>query len=147
MDQSFWSVVDPEFIPQPLDMERVGKFVEQHGIDLPVSYIKLLRSQNGGYIERNSFQSLAGRIINYIDRISGIGGHELDIVEESKYFIEEWGLPTGLVLLAGDGHWWIALDYRNLNSSGEPSVAYLESDSNIDYTIARDFQEFIDGLK
>ena len=70
----------------------------------------------------------------------------MDTAEDSQYYIKEWGLPSNLVLLSGDGHWWIALDYRKLNSDGEPTITYLEMDLNIDETIAHSFEDFINGL-
>ena len=34
----------------------------------------------------------------------------------------EWGLPQDVVLLDGDGHTWIALDYRTDPHAVEPAV-------------------------
>jgi hypothetical protein len=31
---------------------------------------------------------------------------------DTPYLVQEWELPTPVVLLSGDGHYWIALDYR-----------------------------------
>lgn len=55
----------------------------------------------------------------------------------------EWGLPPKQVLLTGDGHWWISLDYRR----GEvPSVAWLAIDHDEDVQVAPSFAAFLDGL-
>ena len=146
MKPDLWSEVSSEFKPNSLDIKRVNSFFEKSGYSLPDKYIRLLMTQNGGYVERNTFRLSTGKVIDYIERISGIGGHQLDTAEDSQYYIKEWGLPSNLVLLSGDGHWWIALDYRKLNSDGEPTITYLEMDLNIDETIAHSFEDFINGL-
>lgn len=58
----------------------------------------------------------------HVDHLFGIGmGKEKGILE-SEYLIQEWDLPKNVVLISGDGHSWIALDYRN--SKAEPSAAF-----------------------
>jgi len=59
--------------------------------------------------------------------------------------IEEWNLPKDLVLLDGDGHTWIALDYSDRKV--EPSVVLLESESNTCITLAKNFEDFIALIK
>ena len=57
--------------------------------------------------------------------------------------IKEWGLPENLVLLCGDGHWWIALDYRK----GEvPSVTWFDTEIDQDIHLADSFSQFLNGL-
>ena len=41
--------------------------------------------------------------------------------------LDEWKIPPGLVLLSGEGHFWIALDYRGRAPEDEPSVVWLQS--------------------
>ena len=55
----------------------------------------------------------------------------------------EWGLPPRQVLLTGDGHWWISLDYR---AGDVPSVAWLAIDHGQDIQVAPSFAAFLDGL-
>jgi hypothetical protein len=44
---------------------------------------------------------------------------------DTEYMTQEWELPPKQVLLSGDGHYWITLDYRN---GPEPSVAWSDVD-------------------
>ena len=56
---------------------------------------------------------------------------------------QEWGLPEKQVLLTGDGHWWITLDYRKSNT---PSVRWIDVECGEDIHVANSFKDFIYGL-
>jgi hypothetical protein len=62
---------------------------------------------------------------------------------DTQYMIEEWGLPEKQVLLTGDGHWWITLDYRQ---SEIPSVRWIALECDQDIHVANNFEDFINGL-
>jgi len=63
---------------------------------------------------------------------------------DSPELIEEWGMPKELILLNGDGHIWIALDYRN--NKDEPAVVYIDNESNEAIILADCFDDFIERL-
>ena len=71
---------------------------------------------------------------------------ESTTLSDTPYLIGEWGLPSSLVLLSGDGHFWVALDYRACGPAGEPSVVYVEADTDVDVQLATDFRAFVEGL-
>ena len=62
--------------------------------------------------------------------------HGVNTILCSHYMIEEWELPQDLVLLQGDGHTWIALDYRK---GEDPPVIFIESDECYSLLIAENF--------
>jgi SMI1-KNR4 cell-wall len=64
---------------------------------------------------------------------------------KTRALIAEWGLPEGIVLLSGDGHSWVALDYRNTKK--EPPVIFVESESGRTESIAPNFENFLQRLK
>ncbi|MCY9419403.1 SMI1/KNR4 family protein, partial [Bacillus inaquosorum] len=102
--------------------------------------------QNGGLINFNAFPtdqetSWADDHIE-VDHIRGIG-RDLGILE-SEYLIKEWGLPQRLLLIQGDGHNWVALDYRLTNEN--PPVHYFDLELNNDFKIADSFDEFLSKL-
>ncbi|THA75981.1 hypothetical protein E6R60_14505 [Streptomyces sp. A0642] len=75
------------------------------------------------------------------------GDHECSAsLLDSPYLIEEWGLPAPTVLLSGDGHSWVALDYRACGRHREPSVTWFDADRNEELALASDFRSFIEGL-
>ena len=57
--------------------------------------------------------------------------------------IKEWGLPSNQVLLSGDGHWWISLDYRK---SSIPCVTWLDVAAGQDIELSPSFGEFLSEL-
>ncbi len=57
-----------------------------------------------------------------------------------NYRINEWNLPKGIVLLDGEGHTWIALEYEQITEN--PPVLYLVSGSGQHINIADNFADF-----
>jgi hypothetical protein len=120
-------------------------------VKLPERYIELLKIQNGGYTkgfiypmkEKTSWAEDHVPLPELSGILTNQPTYTSQNVLNSQYLINEWGLPEKQVLLAGDGHWWITLDYR---TSATPSVRWLDMESNEDIFIANSFEEFIDGL-
>lgn len=105
-----------------------------------------MKEQNGGYINYDSFPtnfptSWADDHIN-VDYIRGIGGEES--IQVSEYLIDEWGLPKKVVLISGDGHTWIAFDYRYTDEN--PPIILIDHDGEEIIEIAPDFESFLNGL-
>lgn len=130
----------------PLTDKVVEKAEEKLKVKLPKSYIKLLKVQNGGYINYDSFPSdvptsWADDHIN-VEHILGIA--EENGILESEYLIQEWGLPKNIVLVSGSGHSWVAFDYRNTKE--EPPVIYIDVDPEKIIELASNFDTFLNGL-
>lgn len=125
------------------DIERAESFFN---IKLPVDYVSILKKQNGGYIICNAHPSPVPTSWSdhsiHIDHIRGIG--EGTGILNSPYLISEWGLPEGIIIISGDGHSFIALDYRN--TKNEPTVIYLDTQSNQVVTLSNNFKEFLNHL-
>ncbi|CAF1810936.1 SMI1/KNR4 family protein [Bacillus subtilis] len=143
----FWenSEYDP-FRLKDISEDEIKNVEQELNLTLPEQYKKLIIQQNGGLINFNAFPtdqetSWADDHIE-VDHIRGIG-KELGILE-SEYLIKEWGLPQRLLLIQGDGHNWVALDYRLTNEN--PSVHYFDLELNNDFKIADSFDEFLSKL-
>ncbi|MFF7888610.1 SMI1/KNR4 family protein [Streptomyces sp. NPDC020794] len=123
------------------------------GVRLPVSLLEILRVQNGGLVAElwNAFPTdvPTSWSENHVplDEVRGIGRHDGQLsLLDSPYLVEEWGLPSPLVLLSGDGHCWIALDYRACGERGEPSVTWFDVDGDTELPLATNFQTFVERL-
>ncbi|KUM67070.1 SMI1/KNR4 family protein [Streptomyces griseorubiginosus] len=123
------------------------------GVRLPASLLEILRVQNGGAVAElwNAFPTdvPTSWSENHVplDDMMGIGRRDGQLsLLDTAYLIEEWGLPSPLVLLSGDGHCWIALDYRECGKHGEPSVMWFDVDDGTELPLAADFQAFVEGL-
>ena len=95
-------------------------------VRLPQEYLELLRYQNGG-LTRGFY--LGSRDHVELESLNGIIpdvklANAFNLMD-SQYLIDEWGLPKNQVIISGDGHWWISLDYRQKT---EPDVVYLWSE-------------------
>lgn len=121
------------------------------GVKLPEEYIDLLRIQNGGFTLDFGFPTTLApywsRDHAPLEELAGINP-DLDNMTPNilatEYMTEEWGLPPRQVLLAGDGRWWVTLDYRGGDT---PTVAWIDVEMEQDVTIAGSFAEFFAGLR
>lgn len=120
-------------------------------VKLPKLLIDLLKIQNGGYTRgfiypmtvktswAENHVSLSQLFGIVTDPTIKTGQNILD----TEYMIKEWGLPDNQVLLNGDGHWWITLDYRTTTI---PTVRWIDVECNQDIHMAGTFDDFIKGL-
>lgn len=139
-------------VQAPLTDEAVREAEALLGVRLPEALLELLRVQNGGGVvdERSAFPSEPNSWAPDhapFDSLMGIGAAERTMsLLDTPYLVEEWGLPSPVVLLTGDGHWWIALDYRECGPDGEPPVVWLDADDESELALAPDFRSFLAGL-
>jgi SMI1/KNR4 family protein SUKH-1 len=121
-------------------------------VALPSDLLTLLRHQNGGYVADEFAACPTSRPTSWADdhvavqEIAGIGGNRVLSLLDTPSLNAEWQQPPELVLLSGDGHWWIALDYRQCGPQGEPPVVFYENDSEAspdDLRLAPSFREFV----
>lgn len=120
------------------------------GVKLPDEYVALLRVRNGGRISSEFCSFPSPQPTSWaddhvpFDECFGIDS-KLGSVTDSGALNEEWGQPHDLVLLTGDGHWWIALDYRG-SAQAEPAVVWFDNEVGQDIRLASSFREFLEGL-
>lgn len=143
MNEKIWgfSVLD-EYELEDLTESTLKKAEDFLGVKLPSSYIELMQNQNGGHLFRNSFELNSEKI--RIDHLLGIGRKSNEGILLTPYMIKEWELPSNIVLISGDGHSWVILDYRQEKS--EPSVSFIDTEQEIDVQLAIKFKEFINQL-
>ncbi|KQU27074.1 hypothetical protein ASG65_00415 [Bacillus sp. Leaf13] len=116
-------------------------------VKLPGNYIALLKEQNGGTLKFNEYpivgsSSQGNKLI--IDHIMGIGANDEEGILQTTYYLAEWDLPKGLILLCGDGHSWVALDYRNTKS--DPPVIFIDTETDELINLANNFAGFLENF-
>ncbi|MEU2387561.1 SMI1/KNR4 family protein [Streptomyces sp. NPDC012461] len=134
---AFWEPDSSYGVQQPLTYEAVREAERLLSVTLPASLLDLLRAQNGGESRADWDAFPTDQPTSWsadhvpFDHLMGIGEHEHTVsLLDSPYLVEEWGLPSPAVLLSGDGHCWIALDYRASGRHGEPAVTWFDADRN-----------------
>ncbi len=146
---SFWE--DNFYNHPPLTDQMVEQAEAMLGFKLPGSLIALLWIQNGGYT-KGFVHPMKQRTTWAEDHVplDDLGGIVLDPEHETalnllqtEYMTKEWGLPEKQVLLSGDGHYWITLDYRH---GPEPTVAWIDVECGEDFQVAASFDDFLSGL-
>jgi len=105
---------------------------------LPVSYIELMKYQNGGIPKRGSFptreRTTWAEDHVALSRIFGIArekAYSLCGGLGSQFMIEEWEYPDIGVYCAdcpSAGHDMICLDYRKNGQAGEPEVVHVDQE-------------------
>lgn len=149
---SFWNPRIQFEVQPPLTNEMVARAEQLLGVTLPHAYLALLRVQNGGYTAHAYQAHPAPEPTSWatdhvpFDSMFGIGETDEGILH-TAYLLDEWGMPDGLVLLTGDGHWWIALDYRRSGPTGPPSVVWYDNEVDEDIQLAQDFNTFVQALQ
>jgi hypothetical protein len=144
----------------PLEAGSLSRAEKALAIVFPTSYVAFLRIKNGGYIQYTEFPSeepkkhkLRGSSVP-VRGIAGVdnGSRAYDIVELNAA-MGRWGVDTTrFVALDGEGHYWICFDKQSTNGAGEPTIAYVASESGSSgpiahCTIAQDFRSFVLGLE
>ncbi|MFI0352896.1 SMI1/KNR4 family protein [Actinomadura sp. 9N407] len=137
---------------QPPLTEYLVQEAERHlGVALPAELLELLRIRNGGPVsDRWDAFPTSQPTFWAVDHVPftdlfGIGRAEHTVaLLDTPYLVKEWGLPPGLVLLSGDGHCWIALDYR---AHHQPHVTWIDNEMKSELHLATDFRAFIEGLQ
>ena len=129
--------------------ERLDLFEREYGLKIPSQYINYAGTYSSHVIRLP--KNLSGTSNDYwgdgfhtIGDYLGLDSNEGRSIFDSGWLVDEWQLPEKLVLIEGDGHEWLALDYRN--SLTEPKVIIIESDGCTYKIIANSFADFTDSL-
>ncbi|AAP11818.1 MULTISPECIES: SMI1/KNR4 family protein [Bacillus] len=148
MKSTIWA--DDDYLKlAPIKDELIKKAEEVLNVKLPESYITLLKEQNGGTLRLDVHptskpNSWADDHVN-VSGLYGISFNENESsILESRYLIREWEMPENIVLLSGDGHTWIALDYRNVAEN--PPVIFIDNEFEEIIELAPNFESFLQNL-
>ena len=121
-------------------------------VKLPEVLVDLLRIRDGGTVAANWNAFPTSQPTSWsdthvpFDELMGIREAASGSLLDTPYLTDEWSLPTPIVLLSGDGHTWIALDYRKGTGSMEPSVTWFDTDSDTELHLASTFRSFVEHL-
>lgn len=150
--ETFWAA-GPD-TPGPAITDTGVRHAERRlGVRLPSSLLELLRIRDGGQVAPH-WSVFPTQVPNSWSEDHVPFGEMLGISEgagrssllDSAYLAEEWDLPPDLVLLSGDGHYWVALDYRAVGAQGEPSMGWFDADDGTELPLAEDFRAFVERL-
>ena len=142
------------FVSQELK-ENINKAELQLGVKLPESYIQFIsegKYQDFGTMAIKISDPIPEKLKRYVKNgyigFSGLFTIDLEYDDSSimctSPMIKLWGLPKGLVLLEGDGHTWIAFDYRK--KSIDPPIIFIESRDCTSMEIAKNFKDLLEKM-
>ncbi|MGI1834750.1 SMI1/KNR4 family protein [Bacillus altitudinis] len=145
--KSLWEIDEEGYYTlKKINEAEIAKAEKKLGVTLPNTYKKLILEQNGGYTIHNAFPTTHSNswAEDHIQFNHLLGIAEDEGIMDSAYLIKEWELPEGLVLINGDGHTWVAMDYRKTKEN--PTIHYFDVEMEEDFKLADSFDEFIEGL-
>ena len=144
----FWD--ETSATPPPLSKEFIEQAEQELGLRLPIDLLTLLIKRNGGYTRGFVYPVTrpASWAENHVpfDELFGLLPPDTTgsiSILDTPYLTQEWGIPEKQVLLSGDGHWFITLDYRH---GSEPSVTWIDTEMEEDIPVAASFSAFLAGL-
>ncbi|MBT2443927.1 SMI1/KNR4 family protein [Streptomyces sp. ISL-36] len=153
LQHPFWDTNSDRGVQPSLTDQAILEAERLLNVTLPASLLDILREQNGGLVASSRDAFPTSRPTSWapdhvpFDVVMGIGhGEQTLSLLDSPYLVQEWGLPRDVVLVSGEGHYWIGLDYRTCGRHGEPSVVWFDADDNSELTLAPDFRSFMEGL-
>ena len=124
------------------------KLAEEHfRVKLPKAYTELLKKKNGGKLLYNALPIALDRWDddNYLLIEDMFGIKEKEGIMETDYFVKEWEINReNIILLSGDGHEWIALDYND--STENPKVIYIDTENDKIVDLYASFDEMLENL-
>ncbi|EUJ47435.1 SMI1/KNR4 family protein [Paenilisteria rocourtiae] len=131
--------------PARLTQKNIELAEETFGVTLPKSYLEVLKKQNGGYLKTNAvhvdFVNDDGEGFILLDSLYGIEPGRG--IMDTEYLKEEWEITKdNIILIAGDGHSFIALDYGKDSSS--PEITYIDTEHGDMHKICDDFDSLMD---
>ncbi|WP_211588752.1 SMI1/KNR4 family protein [Allorhizocola rhizosphaerae] len=151
---TFWDTAVSYGVLAPLTPGAVITAERQLGVKLPGALVQLLQIQNGGAVadawsECSSEPNFYAEDCVPFDHLFGIGPATdtgATTLLDTPYLVQEWDLPPGVVLLSGQGHYWVALDYRTCGTEGEPTVTWIDNEMDHELHLASNFRTFVENL-
>lgn len=147
--KDFWDITQPAYGPM-LTKELIALAECKLNVRLPQLLINLLNIKNGGTTLGFALpmiqKTIAGDYLA-IEELYGITNDSFlskPNLLHSSYLIKEWGLPEKQVLILGEGHWWVTLDYR---VGEEPTVNWIDAENRQDFILAPTFEAFMSRLE
>ena len=119
-------------------------------VHLPQAYLDLLAEQNGGYLlcSRIPTKEPTSDGLDYaaVHEILGLHDNRPNSLYAQQAVIRSAGLPDYFVLFSINGSQLFAFDYSKLSLSGEPSIRYIDIETDNWQTVAADFDQFLQFL-
>ncbi|WP_238011891.1 SMI1/KNR4 family protein [Dactylosporangium sp. AC04546] len=150
----FWHPEIEHLRLPPLTDELVIDAERNLGVALPLDLLHLLWTQNGGVIA-DAWDACPADTTFYADDhvpfehlygIAPAGQAGTITLLDTPYLVQEWDLPSPVVLLSGQGHYWLALDYRDCGPEGNPPVVWIDNEMKHELSLAPNFRTFVERL-
>lgn len=146
LGMDIWKEDESSYTLSRLTNEDINLAEKHFNVKLPKAYINLLKQKNGGELRYNALPISLDRWENdnhiIIEHLLGI--KENDGIMETDYYVKEWEIKRrNIILLSGDGHEWLALDY---DKTEVPKVIFIQTDNERIIELYSSFDEMLENL-
>ncbi|MED3794295.1 SMI1/KNR4 family protein [Niallia alba] len=145
--KKIWNLEDNNYILETLNQKDI-EFAEKYfACKLPEEYLNQLKIRNGGYL---LYDALPVKFKNswaddHIPIPFLLGLKKGKGIFKTKELLKEWGINEDkFIIISGDGHYWIVLDYRT--SDQEPKVTFIDTEFELVEVIFNSFKEMVASL-
>lgn len=142
-------ISNPLFPNHPITHTNNPLTQNKTSLSLPASYLTILTEQNGGYLQFNSLPTTEPTR----DGLNSVNFHYLFGIHQEaetsilfqKQYHEKYSLPDYFVFFSVNDEQLWAFDYSTVKN-GEPSIRYLDMDTDQWLHIADSFADFLQLL-
>ncbi len=145
--KEIWNLEDDYYTLEAITQEDIDLAEKYLLCKLPKEYINHLEIRNGGSLIYDAlpvnFQNSWADDHIPVPFLYGIKKGEG--ILQTKELLKEWGIDEDrFVIISGEGHYWIVLDYRT--SEKEPKITFIDTEFELIEVIFNSYKEMIDSL-
>lgn len=136
-----------EVVLEKLTDEDINLAEKTFNVKLPKEYVEILFEQNGGYLLKDTIKFDFDIGTSNLIQVDSIFGIKKDMgIMKTDYLLNEWGVKNkGYIVIAGDGHYFIVLDYGERDKS--PKISYIDTETGNLYIMFPSFKSFLENLE
>lgn len=136
-----------DYVHEPITTAAIRAAEQQLGVTLPRTYLAMLSVQNGGYLRGAVADSVSNTLFGIGEKFPSI---TRDTARWRPHNKDTGGwAPEGaakLIAFDGDGHWHQCFDYRERGVDFEPSVTFVDSESQRTTAVAPSFEAYLAAI-
>lgn len=145
--KNIWDLEDDYYSLEAINQKDIKLAEKYFSCKLPKEYLNQLKIRNGGSLIFNALpvkfkNSWAD---NHIPITFIYGIKKKQGILQTQELLKEWEINEDkFIIISGDGHYWIVLDYRT--SKEEPKITFIDTEFGLTEVIFDSYKEMVEAL-